>query len=128
MDTATAPRLTAEIKLLLPGGKTAVLRYTEAAGAFSLDIMLVPSAFRGRGLGTLLLQRLLLLADALGMPVFTTARPLGGGNQPGALERLVAYYARFGFEPVKRGLTTVHMCRPAAPTAALPSVSTESVT
>ena len=111
-DEPESINLTAELRLCLAEGKTAVLRYSESGEAFSLDIMMVPARFRGGGLGSLLLRRLLHIADALGKPVLTVARPLGGGNSPGALDRLVGYYLRFGFEPVQRGLTTVHMRRP----------------
>ncbi len=104
--------LTAELRLNLEEGKTAILRYSESGEAFSLDIMMVPGHFRGHGIGTLLVRRLLFMADALGKPVLTVARPLGGGNSPDALERLVRYYLRFGFQPVHQGLTTVHMRRP----------------
>jgi len=102
--------LTAELRLHLGDGKSAILRYSESGEAFSLDLMMVPSGFRGQGLGTLLVYRLLRMADASGKPVLLTARPLGG-NSPEALERLVRYYGRFGFQAVQRGLTTVGMRR-----------------
>jgi len=110
--------LTAELRLNLEEGKTAVLRYSESGEAFSLDIMMVPGRFRGHGIGSLLVRRLLFMADALHKPVLTVARPLGGGNSPDALERLVRYYLRFGFQPVHRGLTTVHMRRPSSASSA----------
>jgi GNAT superfamily N-acetyltransferase len=71
---------------------------------------MVPGRFRGLGLGSVLVRRVLLAADALRKPVLTTARPIGG-NSPEALARLVRYYGRFGFHPVQHGLTAVHMRR-----------------
>lgn len=87
-----------------------MLRYSESRDALSLDLVLVPSRHRGLGLGSLLIRRVLLVADALHKPVLTKARPIGGYSAE-ALERLVRYYARFGFHPGHRGLTAVHMRR-----------------
>lgn len=87
-----------------------MLRYSESRDALSLDLVLVPGRFRRLGVGSLLIRRLLVLADALGKPVLTTARPIGGYSAE-ALERLVRYYASFGFHPQHRGLTAVHMRR-----------------
>ena len=109
---AESINLTAEVSLHLEEGESAVLRYSESREALSLDLVMVPGRFRGGGLGSFLVRRLLGLADLLGKPVLTTARPIGG-NSPEALERLVRYYARFGFQSAQRGLTAVHMRRPA---------------
>lgn len=87
------------------------MRYSESRDAFSLDVVLVPGSFRAKGLGSLLVRRVLLAADALGKPVLTTARPIGGYSEE-TLERLVRYYSGFGFRTVQRGLTAVHMRRP----------------
>jgi GNAT superfamily N-acetyltransferase len=104
--------LTAEVRLHLGESKSALLRYTESADALSLDIVIVPREFRSQGLGSLLVRRVLLLADSLGKPVLTTARPIGG-HTPETLERLVSYYGQFGFRTVQRGVSAVHMRRPA---------------
>jgi GNAT superfamily N-acetyltransferase len=106
-----AVSLSAELRLQVAEGKTAVLRFAEREDEFALEIMMVPSHCRGQGHGSLLLKRLLAVADVLCKPVVTVARPLGGGNSPDALDRLVRYYERFGFRAVRRGLTTVHMRR-----------------
>jgi GNAT superfamily N-acetyltransferase len=99
-----------------------MLRFTETLEAIELDIVLVPTGHRKRGIGTFLVLRLLTLADAVGKPVRTTARPIGQ-RSPAILARLVAYYHRFGFEARERGVTTVKMERPArtpGPQAASP--------
>ncbi len=102
--------LQAEVVVLLEKDR-AVLRFSENTQTLVLELVMVPSRFRGRGIGTLLVRRLLLLADALGKPVVTTARPIGRST-PEALEHLVAYYSRLGFQISQRGLTSVKMCRP----------------
>jgi len=103
--------LTAELSLHVAEGQRAILRFSESAVAFSLDQVLVPGRFRAQGHGSFLVRRLLALADLVGKPVLTTARPIGQ-NSPAILARLVAYYERFGFRVTQRGLTAVHMRRP----------------
>lgn len=101
-----------EMRVFLGDSGSAVMRFSESRHAFSLDLILVPSECRSTGLGTELILRLLAIADAVGKPVHTTARPIGQSN-PEILERLVRYYERFGFASVDRGFRTVHMKRPA---------------
>lgn len=108
----SALNATAEIKVHLGETGSAVMRFSESRHAFSLDLILVPSAYRGGGLGTALILRLLAIADAVGKPVHTTARPIGHSS-PEILDRLVTYYERFGFVPVEQGYRAVHMKRPA---------------
>lgn len=102
-------KLTGELRQVL-GTEHATLRYSEDASAISLDIVLVPVAHRAKGIGTALIQRVLCLADSLGKETRVAARPIGThGEVP--LERLVAYYCRFGFEEISRGVSVVHMRR-----------------
>lgn len=92
------------------GAEHATLRYSEDASEISLDISLVPPAHRAHGIGTALIQRVLCMADSLGKATKVAARPIGThGEVP--LERLVAYYRRFGFEEISRGVSVVHMRR-----------------
>jgi len=79
-----------------------------------LELVMVVSAQRGLGLGTELVRRLLVLADAACKPVLTTARPIGA-TAPVALERLERYYSRFGFSVVERGVSSTRMRRTAGP-------------
>lgn len=103
---------TCEMRVHLGDGGTALLRFSESRHAFSLDLILVPSESRGSGLGTILLERLFAIADSLGKPIHTTARPIGKSD-PQILARLVRYYERLGFREVEKGFGTVHMKRPA---------------
>ena len=104
--------VTGELRYYL-GGEYATLRYTETRSSMSIDIVLVPAPHRGQGIGSGLIARVLLLADLTQRPVFVDARPIGTSGEA-ALERLVTYYQSFGFEETGRGLTVVHMRRPAA--------------
>lgn len=79
--------------------------------AFSIDQVLVPSAYRGQGIGTALIKRVLFMADLFGKEVYLSARTLDGVTGEERLQRLVRFYARFGFTPVDRGLTVVHLAR-----------------
>jgi len=74
---------------------------------------MVPAAYRNKGIGALLIQRVLLLADSMGKDIFVSARPIGNNSEE-RLNRLVTYYGRFGFEVTDRGLTTVYMVRKAS--------------
>jgi GNAT superfamily N-acetyltransferase len=102
----------AEMKIRLGERDAAVMRFSESQHAFRLDVVHVPSAFRSAGLGTALIRRLFAIADALGKPIHTTARPIGQSN-PEILARLVRYYERLGFSRVEDGFGSVHMKRPA---------------
>ncbi len=108
---------TTEMKAHLGENGSATMRFSESRYAFSLDLILVPSSCRGLGLGTALIRRLLMIADALGKPVHTTARPIGQSD-PEILARLVRYYERLGFVTVEQGFRAVHMKRPVPEEAA----------
>lgn len=99
-----------EFQLRSEGRQIAQLRFTERERFFELELVLVISAQRGRGLGTALVRRLLVLADAADKPVYTTARPIGS-NSPRSLERLTRYYERLRFSVVERGVSSVRMKR-----------------
>lgn len=109
---ATALNLSAEMRVHLGDDGTALLRFSESRHAMSLDLILVPSSCRGKGLGTAMIRRLLAVADSLAKPVHTTARPIGRST-PETLSRLVRYYERLGFLVVEEGFRAVHMKRPA---------------
>jgi len=102
--------ITGEIRYWLGSGNYAQMKFSESKTSFSIDIVLVPSAHRSGGIGTLMIERILLLADALGKDVFVSARPIGTSSKE-ALERLVDYYRRFGFRVADQGLTVVYMER-----------------
>ncbi|MDP1613704.1 MAG: GNAT family N-acetyltransferase [Sulfuritalea sp.] len=92
-------------------GEYASLKFSEGTHSFSLDILLVPTRFRGQGIGEILLSRLLQMADATGKEVRTKAHPLGK-NREEALQRLIAYYGKFGFVVEDREQTFAFMLRP----------------
>jgi len=71
---------------------------------------MVPAGQRKKGVGTGLVQHVLLLADQMKKPVRVSARPIGSMS-PESLQRLVQYYERLGFREIDRGLTVVHMLR-----------------
>ena len=106
--------LIGELKYFL-GGDHATLRFSECATSLSIDIVLVPSAHRSQGVGTALIRRALCLADAGGLEVHVAARPIGTHGAD-ALERLVAYYTRFGFAELDRGVSVIYMRRARRPT------------
>lgn len=113
-----------EIRLHLDK-QVATLRYSESRSSLSIDVVLVPPAFRGRGIGRALIDRVLLLADASHRETHLSARPIGSSD-PKDLERLVRYYESMGFQVVDRGVTAVQMRRPPreprdAPYALLPT-------
>jgi predicted GNAT superfamily acetyltransferase len=106
--------LTAEANLWLGERRSALMLFSESAEAFVLDLLIVPTQERGRGIGSTMLRRLLALADAGKKPVLTIARPVGQ-NTPETLERLVKFYESFGFRTVGRGVASVTMRRVASP-------------
>lgn len=99
-----------EIKYFLGEGDFAQLKYSESKTSFSIDIVMVPSLHRNKGIGSILMQRVILLADVLGKDIFITARPIGNASQE-KLDSLVRYYSDFGFKSYDTGLTTVYMVR-----------------
>lgn len=101
--------LVGEVKWFL-GDDYAYLKYAESGSSFSIDIVLVPPAHRGQGIGSQLVARVLCLADGLGKDVYVTARPIGSYSDD-ALERLIRYYERFGFELQDRGFSAGYMRR-----------------
>lgn len=103
-------KLTGELRHQL-GADRATLRFSEDATTVELEVVLVPAAHRGRGLGTALIERVLCLADSLGKETKVAARPIGTHGAD-VLERLVTYYRRFGFEETSRGVSVVYMRRP----------------
>ncbi len=98
-----------EIKCYL-GEDYASLKFSESQAAFSIDIVLVPAAKRGAGIGTMLINHVLCMADCAGKDVYVSARPFVQFSEE-KLEKLIAYYERFGFKVTDRGLTTAYMCR-----------------
>jgi GNAT superfamily N-acetyltransferase len=98
-----------EIKCFL-GEDYAHLKFSENKTSFSIDVVMVPVAHRGAGIGTMLIRHVLYLAERMGKNVYVSARPLAQFDED-KLERLVEYYKRLGFEITDRGLTTAHMCK-----------------
>lgn len=88
----------------------AYLKYSETKSSLSIDIVSVPVAHRGRGIGGALIGHVLLIADGMRKDVYVSARPLGSYSDI-KLELLIAYYGRFGFQVLDRGLTVAYMCR-----------------
>ncbi len=102
--------ITGEIRWFLGEGDYAQLKFSESKTSFSLDIVMVPTHHRNKGVGTMLIDRLLLLADGMQKEIFVSARPLGNNSEE-MLKRLVRYYEDFGFETYDRELTSVFMVR-----------------
>lgn len=92
------------------GDNYARLKYSESKEAFSIDAILVPSQHRQKGIGTILINHVVLLADALNKKIHVAARPLGKNNEE-QLMRLVRFYKRFNFEYEDKGLTVIYMVR-----------------
>jgi len=101
-----------EIKCYL-GDDYALLKFSESKGSFSIDTVMVPASHRNEGIGTMLVNHILILADSLGKKVRLSARPIGSFNEE-KLQRLVAYYKRLDFHVLDRGLTIVYMIRDTA--------------
>lgn len=90
----------------------ALLRFWESETELYVDTVFVPADARERGVGTVLMRRVLFLADAQGKPVRLKARPIGTTSID-ALERLVRYYERLGFRVTRREASGAEMERPA---------------
>jgi GNAT superfamily N-acetyltransferase len=99
-----------EIKYHLDENVYAHLKYSESRASFSIDIVFVPVSHRNRGIGSFLINHILLLADSMGKGVYLSARPIGSQSE-GKLQRLIAYYKRFGFEIYDTGQTVAYMSR-----------------
>lgn len=102
--------ISGEIKWFLGDGDYALLKFSESGTSFSLDILMVPSSHRNKGVGSIMINRLLIMADSMSKDIFVSARPIGNNSEE-TLRRLVRYYERFGFEAYDMGLTTVFMVR-----------------
>jgi GNAT superfamily N-acetyltransferase len=98
-----------EMKWFL-GDDYAQMKYSESDGSFSIDLVMVPASYRGRGIGTRLISHILCLADRMSKDVYLSARPIGSYSGE-KLERLITYYQRLGFEVIDRGLTAAYMQR-----------------
>jgi len=103
--------ISGEIRYFFGEQDHARLKFSENVTSLSIDTIMVPSAHRNEGIGTLLISRVLLLADQLGKDVHVTARPLGNRGED-RLMRLVAYYERFGFERREDGYSSIYLVRP----------------
>jgi ribosomal protein S18 acetylase RimI-like enzyme len=98
-----------EIKWYLDGDY-AHLRFSEGIGSFSIDTVMVPAIHRSKGIGGKLIGHILILADQLGKQVRLSARPIGDTSEE-RLQRLIAYYQRFGFYVEDRGNSIAYMVR-----------------
>ena len=98
-----------ELKWFL-GDDYAQMKFSESTRSFSVDIVMVPPAHRGQGIGATLIQHIIHLADCMGKDIYLSARPIGSYSDE-KLDRLVAYYRRFGFEVIDTGLTVSYMRR-----------------
>lgn len=103
-------RLQVEIEGLSGGAQ---IVFSERDGALTIETVYVPPPARSTGVGTALMDRVLALADAAGLPCRLTARPIGH-HGPEATAGLVRFYRRFGFEVVNPGETVPRMVRPPA--------------
>ena len=101
--------LNGEIKIFL-GEDFAQIKFSETKGSVSIDTVMVPFKYRGKGIGTALIQRVILWADEMQKDVFTSARPIGQCNEE-KVQRLVRFYKQFDFYAYKRGVTAVYMKR-----------------
>jgi GNAT superfamily N-acetyltransferase len=105
--------ISGEIRYFLGDGDYAHMKFSESKTAFSIDIVMVPSAYRNNGIGSVLIERVIVLADTMGKDIYISARPIGNLTDE-KLNRLVDYYRRFGFDIVDKGLTVVYMVRQAS--------------
>ena len=99
-----------EIKSYLGDNDYAQLKFSETKTSFSIDIVAVPASHRNQGIGKMLINHLILLAEGMHKDVYVSARPIGPFSEA-RLERLIVYYQRFGFEVIDRGLTVAYMFR-----------------
>lgn len=101
-----------ELKWFLGDDKEyAKLGFTESHKAFSIDIVLVPKAHRGRGIGSALITHILAMADTLQKDIYLSARPIAGTTTPEKQKQLVKYYKSFGFKIIDVGVTATYMVR-----------------
>lgn len=110
-----------EIKYHLGEKDFAHLKYSETKTSFAIDMVFVPSPHRSGGIGSFLINQVLALADIMGKDVYLSARPIGT-SEGAALERLVSYYGRFGFEVYDRGQTVAYMMRKSARPGFTPAI------
>lgn len=104
--------LTGELHYHLEGRNYASVKFSEGVSSFSIDIVFVPSQFRRRGIGKVLIKRVLAIADAAGKDVFVTVRPLGQSGED-IISNLIRFYQQFGFDLADRDPGLAHMHRPA---------------
>ncbi len=102
--------LTGEIKFFLGKNDYAHLKFSETKTSLSIDIVMVPFKHRGTGVGTSLLQRIIVMADGMEKDIYTSARPIGAFSDE-RLEQLVQFYQQFDFHVYDRGLTVAYMKR-----------------
>ncbi len=112
--------LTGEMHYQLEGKEYASVKFSEGITSFAIDIVFVPSRFRGQGIGEELVKRVLALADAGGKEVLVTVRPLGQSSEE-IVSRLIRFYQKFGFELIDRDPGLAHMRRPARIPPAAPA-------
>jgi predicted GNAT family acetyltransferase len=102
--------ITGEIRCYLGDSDYACLKYSEGKSSFAIDIVDVPASSRKQGIGTMLIEHVLVMANSMKKDVYVTARPFYSASQEN-IERLVRYYERFGFRVYDRGLTVAYMVR-----------------
>jgi GNAT superfamily N-acetyltransferase len=93
------------------GDESARLKFTESETGLTIETIIVPASCRGKGIGSVLVQRLIQCAEFAGKDVYLSARPLGGRTNPERLNRLVRFYKKLGFTETERGVTVCHMVR-----------------
>lgn len=94
------------------GEDYAQIKFSETRDTLSIDTVVVPVSHRGQGIGTFLIDHILILADEQGKDVLLSARPIGAVNDE-KVQKLVRFYQKFGFEVYDRGLTVAYMRRKA---------------
>ncbi|MCK5689568.1 hypothetical protein KAI87_09885 [Myxococcota bacterium] len=104
--------ITGEIRYELEPGLqgSAQIKFTENEKEFYVVTVFVPSKFRSGGFGTVLMDRVMLLADILKKDVRLVARPIGVGTSE-AVERLINYYLNLDFEIISRESSKAEMVR-----------------
>ncbi len=106
--------LTGELRWSV-GDEIAQLKFVETANGIKIETIVVPASCRGRGIGSILINRVIKCANLAGKDVHLSARPLAGRTNPERLERLIRFYEKFGFKELERGVTVCHMIRTATP-------------